>query len=390
MAGRTRSPRCLARRRARHPERGNAASGAGWRTYHDTGVLRATHDGREHRAGRVVTGKAGLAHAGAIVHHQRLYLLLGLRGRGERGRGAGQQNAGNCKQGGRAGADTMTTAPHKYAAAARHAMRKAATTTRARAQHEAARRLATPHGAPRTAPCARYAAAWRRLGHGNGHFVGANSCAARRAYRHAWLHAYAGWLAHQPASRRAERHRAALRPGTLSVRTPAASLRASCGRARQLLGPCSTKRPVGAADPAQIAQALTILFVEARFSGKNERRRVLPRRAQACSGQERRTATSRAIAFLPSWTGPQCQGRGVWSGRPLTVFWIMSCRFVTRYRYVCRDERSRNLLFPVAPALLTHSAKAAAHCASPQQTRPDCEHRPAPRAMTRPSCARWR
>jgi hypothetical protein len=55
-------------------------------THHDTGVLGATHDGREDGAGCVITGEAGLAHAGTIVNHECLN-LLSLRGRknGEKG-----------------------------------------------------------------------------------------------------------------------------------------------------------------------------------------------------------------------------------------------------------------------------------------------------------------
>lgn len=46
------------------------------RTHHDSWVLGAPYDGREHRARRVVTGKAGLAHAGPVVDHQGLYILF--------------------------------------------------------------------------------------------------------------------------------------------------------------------------------------------------------------------------------------------------------------------------------------------------------------------------
>jgi hypothetical protein len=43
---------------------------------HDTGVLRATDDGGEHSAGGIVTGEASLAHAGAVVHYERLYIFV--------------------------------------------------------------------------------------------------------------------------------------------------------------------------------------------------------------------------------------------------------------------------------------------------------------------------
>lgn len=39
-------------------------------------MLGAPYDGREHRARRVVTGEAGLAHAGPVVHHQSLHILV--------------------------------------------------------------------------------------------------------------------------------------------------------------------------------------------------------------------------------------------------------------------------------------------------------------------------
>merc|ERR1719198_2359876 len=43
---------------------------------HDAWHLRAAHDGREHRPGRVVTSEARLAHAAAVVHHERRHLVL--------------------------------------------------------------------------------------------------------------------------------------------------------------------------------------------------------------------------------------------------------------------------------------------------------------------------
>ena len=38
---------------------------------HDTGVLGATHDGRENSAGGVVTGETGLHHTGTVIYLQR-------------------------------------------------------------------------------------------------------------------------------------------------------------------------------------------------------------------------------------------------------------------------------------------------------------------------------
>ena len=43
---------------------------------HDTGVLGATHDRGKDSAGSVVTGKAGLAHAGAVVYNESLYVFV--------------------------------------------------------------------------------------------------------------------------------------------------------------------------------------------------------------------------------------------------------------------------------------------------------------------------
>merc|ERR1712133_182037 len=43
---------------------------------HDADVTRATDDGREDGAGSVITGEAGLAHSGSIVHDQRSNLLV--------------------------------------------------------------------------------------------------------------------------------------------------------------------------------------------------------------------------------------------------------------------------------------------------------------------------
>jgi hypothetical protein len=44
-------------------------------THHDSWVLGATDDGRENGAGSVITGEAGLAHAGAIVDDEGLNLF---------------------------------------------------------------------------------------------------------------------------------------------------------------------------------------------------------------------------------------------------------------------------------------------------------------------------
>ena len=44
---------------------------------HDALVTRAAHDGGKHGAGGVVTGEAGLAHAGAVVDHQGLNFVAG-------------------------------------------------------------------------------------------------------------------------------------------------------------------------------------------------------------------------------------------------------------------------------------------------------------------------
>merc|ERR550517_399309 len=43
---------------------------------HDTDVTWATDDGREDGAGSVITGEAGLAHSGSIVHNQRSNLFV--------------------------------------------------------------------------------------------------------------------------------------------------------------------------------------------------------------------------------------------------------------------------------------------------------------------------
>jgi hypothetical protein len=56
-------------------------------THHDARVLGAADDGGEDRAGRVVTGEAGLAHAGAIVHNESLNLLTLRDGEGGKRRG---------------------------------------------------------------------------------------------------------------------------------------------------------------------------------------------------------------------------------------------------------------------------------------------------------------
>ena len=39
-------------------------------------VARAAHDGREDGAGRVVAREAGLAHAGAVVDHERSNIII--------------------------------------------------------------------------------------------------------------------------------------------------------------------------------------------------------------------------------------------------------------------------------------------------------------------------
>mmetsp|Transcript_2399 Transcript_2399/g.9417 ORF Transcript_2399/g.9417 Transcript_2399/m.9417 type:complete len:397 (+) Transcript_2399:341-1531(+) len=44
---------------------------------HHALVARAAHDGGEDGAGGVVAGEAGLAHAGPVVHHQRLHIFVG-------------------------------------------------------------------------------------------------------------------------------------------------------------------------------------------------------------------------------------------------------------------------------------------------------------------------
>jgi hypothetical protein len=43
---------------------------------HDSGVLRATNDGGEDGAGGVITGEASLAHAGAVVDYESLYIFI--------------------------------------------------------------------------------------------------------------------------------------------------------------------------------------------------------------------------------------------------------------------------------------------------------------------------
>ena len=61
---------------------------------HDARVLGAADDGREDGARRVVAREAGLAHAGAIVHDERLNLLA-VR---ERGRGGGDGGRGGSRR----------------------------------------------------------------------------------------------------------------------------------------------------------------------------------------------------------------------------------------------------------------------------------------------------
>jgi hypothetical protein len=43
---------------------------------HDTGVLGAAHDGGEDSTGSVVAGEASLAHAGAVVDYECLYVFI--------------------------------------------------------------------------------------------------------------------------------------------------------------------------------------------------------------------------------------------------------------------------------------------------------------------------
>ncbi len=64
-----------ARRSRGRPKGGLVAATRRGGTHHDARVLGAANDGGEDGAGRIITGEAGLAHAGAIVNDEGLDLL---------------------------------------------------------------------------------------------------------------------------------------------------------------------------------------------------------------------------------------------------------------------------------------------------------------------------